>query len=167
MITAKGMRTFLNHMEDAGVLIPRPGQLRTWGAKISRKFPHATDADLEAAADILDERDDYIKLADLISILNNEPTEADKLDRANRIALVTAPTNGGELYPDVDLSPTQYAAWLKAARGYAAAEHLGMTPAEINAAARDYANTATDLPNTTPEIASNHAAPQLPNIRVI
>ena len=99
MITGRGMQAFLEHLEDAGVLIPKPGQLQTWAGKISRKFPDATDADLARAADVLDETPGFVRLGDLVNFLKGTPIEIERIDRANRLNLVTMPANGGDLYP--------------------------------------------------------------------
>lgn len=143
MITAKGMQAFLEHLEDSGVLIRKPGQMKTWGGKITRKFPDATDADLLRAADTLDEKQGFVCLGDLVAFLNGKRNETDKLERATRLALVTS--NGGDLYPDTDLTPTQYINWLRTARSYAADPHPNMTPAEINAAARKHADISVNI----------------------
>lgn len=166
MITARGMQAFLEHLEDAGVLIRKPGQMKTWGAKVSRKFPDATDADLARAADVLDETQGFICLGDLVAFLNGKRNEADKLERATRLTLVISA--GGDLYPDTDLTPDQYLDWLRAARTYAADHHPDMTPAEINKAARKHAdltiniNTPHEIEATTPS-----KAPQLHQLRTI
>lgn len=166
MITAKGMQSLLEHLEDAGCLIPKPGQLQTWGGKITRKFPDATDADLVRAADVLDETQGFVRLGDLVAFLKGKRSEADKLERAARHALVAS--NGGELYPDVDLTPHQYIEWIRAARAYAGDPHPGMTPAEINKAAREHADLAVNI-NTLTEIEATapRKAPQLPQLRTI
>lgn len=167
MITAKGMQSLLAHLEDAGCLISKPGQLQTWGGKISRKFPDATDADLVRAADTLDETQGFVRLGDLVAFLKGKKSEADKLERATRHALVTASSNGGDLYPDADLTPSQYIDWLRAARAYAGDPHPGMTPADINKAARKHADLIVDI-NTPAEIdAPTKEAPQLPQLSTI
>lgn len=168
MITAKGMQSLLEHLEDAGCLIPKPGQLQTWGGKVTRKFPDATDADLVRAADVLDETQGFVRLGDLVAFLNGKKSEADKLERAARLALVDAASAGGNLYPDADLTPAQYLEWLRAARAYAGDPHPGMTPAEINKAAREHADLAVNI-NTPAEIeaAAPREAPQLPQLRTI
>lgn len=167
MITAKGMQSLLEHLDAAGVLISKPGQLQTWGGKISRKFPDVTDADLVRAADVLDETQGFVRLGDLVAFLNGKKSESDKLERVTRLALITNASNGGDLYPDVDLTPHQYLEWLRAARAYAADPHPGMTPAEINAAARKHADLAVNI-NTLTEIEVPHRdAPQLPQLRTI
>lgn len=166
MITARGMQAFLEHLEDAGVLIRKPGQMKTWGGKISRKFPDATDADLVRAADTLDETQGYVRLGDLVAFLNGKRNEADKLERATRLALVTS-SGDGDLYPDADLTPTQYMDWLRAARSYAADPHPGMTPAEINAAARKHADMAVNIaPFADIEVPRKETL-QLPQLRTI
>ena len=166
MITAKGMQAFLEHLEDAGVLIRKPGQMKTWGGKITRKFPDATDADLVRAADVLDETQGYVRLGDLVAFLNGKRNEADKLERATHLALVTS--NGGDLYPDADLTPSQYLDWLREARSYAADPPPDMPPAEINKAARKHADLAINI-DTTTEINADphHEALQLPQLRTI
>ena len=168
MITAKGMQSLLEHLEDAGCLIPKPGQLQTWGGKITRKFPDATDADLVRAADTLDETQGFVRLGDLVAFLKGKKSEADKLERATRLALVTS-AGEGDLYPDADLTPHQYLEWLRAARSYAADTHPGMTPAEINKAAREHANLAVNFDTLVEaEIdAAPREAPQLPQLRTI
>nr|DAY03398.1 MAG TPA: hypothetical protein [Caudoviricetes sp.] len=167
MITAKGMQSLLEHLDAAGVLISKPGQLQTWGGKISRKFPDATDADLVRAADTLDEAQGFVRLGDLVAFLNGKKTEADKLERVTRLALITNASNGGDLYPDADLTPRQYLEWLRVARAYAADQHPGMTPAEINKAAREHADLAVNT-NTLAEInAPDREVPQLPELRTI
>ena len=166
MITAKGMQAFLEHLEDAGVLIRKPGQMKTWGSKISRKFPDATDADLARAADVLDETQGYVRLGDLVAFLNGKRNEVDKLERATRLALVTS--NGGDLYPDTDLTPSQYLDWLRAARSYAADPHPDMTPTEINKAARKHANLTVSLDITTEiNTAPHRETLQLPQLQTI
>ena len=167
MITAKGMQSLLEHLDAAGVLISKPGQLQTWGGKISRKFPDATDADLVRAADTLDETQGFVRLGDLVAFLNGKKNETDKLERSTRLALITNASNGGDLYPDTDLTPHQYLEWLRAARAYAAEPHPGMTPAEINKAAREHAYLTVNI-NTPAEINAPHReAPQLPQLRTI
>lgn len=165
MITAKGMQAFLEHLEDAGVLIRKPGQMQTWGSKISRKFPDATDADLMRAADTLDEKQDFVRLGDLVAFLNGKRSEADKLERATRLALVTS--NGGDLYPDADLTPAQYMDWLRAARSYAADPHPGMTHAEINKAARKHADLTINIDPLAEIDVPNKETLQLPQLRTI
>lgn len=166
MITAKGMQAFLEHLEDAGVLIRKPGQMKTWGGKISRKFPDATDNDLVRAADVLDETQGYVRLGDLVAFLNGKRNEVDKLERTNRLALVTS-SGGGDLYPDTDLTPSQYMDWLRAARSYAADPHPGMTPAEVNAAARAHADLTVNI-NTPDKIdAQRKETLQLPQLHTI
>lgn len=166
MITAKGMQSLLEHLDAAGVLISKPGQLQTWGGKISRKFPDATDADLVRAADTLDEAQGFVRLGDLVAFLNGKKSEAEKLERITRLELVTS-AGGGDLYPDADLTPSQYLEWLRAARAYAADPHPGMTPAEINAAAREHADLSVNI-DTLAEIDVPHReAPQLPQLRTI
>lgn len=168
MITAKGMQSLLEHLDAAGVLISKPGQLQTWGGKISRKFPDVTDADLVRAADVLDESQGFVSLGDLVAFLKGKKSEADKLERATRLALVTS-AGEGDLYPDADLTtPHQYLEWLRAARSYAADPHPGMTPAEINKAAREHANLAVNI-NTLDETNAvpHREAPQLPQLRTI
>ena len=168
MITAKGMQSLLEHLDAAGVLISKPGQLQTWGGKITRKFPDATDADLVRAADVLDETQGFVRLGDLVAFLNGKKNEADKLERDARHALITAVSNGGELYPDADLTPAQYLEWIRAARAYAGDPHPGMTPAEINKAARKHADLTVNI-NTPTEINATapREAPQLPQLRTI
>ena len=168
MITAKGMQSLLEHLDAAGVLISKPGQLQTWGGKISRKFPDVTDADLVRAADVLDEAQGFVSLGDLVAFLKGKKSEADKLERATRLALVTS-AGEGDLYPDADLTPHQYLDWLRAARSYAADPHPGMTPAEINKAAREHANLAVNIDTLLDEInaAPHREAPQLPQLRTI
>lgn len=168
MITAKGMQSLLEHLDAAGVLISKPGQLQTWGGKIARKFPDATDADLVRAADTLDETQGFVRLGDLVAFLNGKKSEADKLERAARLALIDAASAGGNLYPDADLTPSQYLEWLRAARAYAGDPHPGMTPAEINKAAREHANLTVNI-NTPHEIeeATPREAPQLPQLHTI
>ncbi len=168
MITAKGMQSLLEHLDAAGVLISKPGQLQTWGGKITRKFPDATDADLVRAADVLDETQGFVRLGDLVAFLNGKKNEADKLERDARHALITAVSNGGELYPDADLTPAQYLEWIRAARAYAGDPHPGMTPAEINKAARKHADLTVNI-NTPTEINAPEPreAPQLPQLRTI
>lgn len=165
MITAKGMQAFLEHLEDAGVLIRKPGQMKTWGSKISRKFPDTTDADLVLAADVLDETQGYVRLGDLVAFLNGKRNEADKLERATRLALVTS--SGGDLYPAADLTPIQYMDWLRAARSYAADHHPGMTPAEINAAARKHADMTVNIDTTTEIDVPRKETLQLPQLHTI
>nr|DAK09777.1 MAG TPA: hypothetical protein [Caudoviricetes sp.] len=166
MITAKGMQSLLEHLDAAGVLISKPGQLQTWGGKISRKFPDVTDADLARAADTLDEAQGFVRLGDLVAFLDGKKSEADKLERVTRLALVTS-AGEGDLYPDADLTPAQYLDWLRAARSYAADPHPGMTPAEINKAARVHADLAVNI-NTPADLAAPHReAPQLPQLRTI
>lgn len=165
MITAKGMQSFLSHLEDAGVLISKPGQLKTWGGKISRKFPDATDADLVRAADTLDETQGFVCLGDLVAFLNGKRNEADKLERATRLALVTS--SGGDLYPDTDLTPIQYMDWLRAARSYAADPHPDMTPAEINKAARKHADLAINIDTLAEIDTPRKEMPQLPQLRTV
>lgn len=168
MITAKGMQSFLEHLEDAGCLIPKPGQLQTWGSKITRKFPDATDADLVRAADVLDETQGFVRLGDLVAFLNGKRSEADKLERAARHTLITAGRNGGALYPDADLTPHEYVTWIRTANAYAMDPHPGMTPAEINKAARECADLAVNI-NKAAEIEADapREAPQLPQLRTI
>ena len=168
MITAKGMQAFLEHLEDAGCLISKPGQLQTWGGKITRKFPEATDADLVRAADVLDETQGFVRLGDLVAFLNGKKSEADKLERATRLALVDAASAGGNLYPDDDLTPAQYLEWLRAARAYAGDPHPGMTPTEINKAARRHADLIVNI-NTPHEIKTTalRKAQQLPQLHTI
>lgn len=165
MITAKGMQAFLEHLEDAGVLIRKPGQMKTWGGKISRKFPDATDADLARAADVLDETQGYVRLGDLVAFLNGKRSEADKLERATRLELVTSA--GGDLYPDADLTPSQYLDWLRAARSYAADPHTGMTPAEINTAARKHADMAVNIDFYMEIDAPRKETLQIPQLRTV
>lgn len=165
MITAKGMQAFLEHLEDAGVLIRKPGQMKTWGSKITRKFPDATDADLMRAADTLDETQGYVRLGDLVAFLSGKQNEADKLERTTRLALVTS--NGGDLYPDTDLTPSQYMDWIRAARSYAADPHPDMTPAEINKAARKYADFAVNIDTHMEIDAPRKETLQLPQLRTI
>lgn len=167
MITAKGMQALLEHLDAAGVLISKPGQLSTWGGKISRKFPDVTDADLVRAADVLDETQGFVRLGDLVAFLKGKKNEADKLERATRLALVTS-AGEGDLYPDTDLTPHQYLEWLRAARAYAGDPHPGMTPAEINKSAREHADLAVNI-NTPHEIeaAAPREAPYLPQLRTI
>lgn len=166
MITAKGMQALLEHLEDAGVLIRKPGQMKTWGGKISRKFPDATDADLVRAADVLDETQGYVRLGDLVSFLNGKRNEVDKLERATRLALVTS-AGGGDLYPDADLTPSQYIDWIRAARSYAADTHPGMTPAEINDAARKHADMTINIDITMEIDAPRKETLQLPQLRTV
>lgn len=168
MITAKGMQSLLEHLDAAGVLISKPGQLQTWGGKISRKFPDVTDADLVRAADTLDETQGFVRLGDLVAFLNGKKSETDKLERTTRLALITNASNGGDLYPDADLTPHQYIEWLRAARAYVGDPHPGMTPAEINKAAREHADLTVNI-NTPNEIeaAAPREALQLPQLRTI
>ena len=167
MITAKGMQAFLEHLDAAGVLISKPGQLQAWGGKISRKFPDVTDADLVRAADTLDETQGFVRLGDLVAFLNGRKSESDKLDRVTRLALITNVSNGGDLYPDADLTPHQYLEWLRAARAYAGDPHPSMTPAEINKAARKHADLTVNI-NTPNEIdASPRETLQLPQLHTI
>lgn len=166
MITAKGMQSLLEHLDAAGVLISKPGQLQTWGGKISRKFPDATDTDLIRAADTLDETQGFVRLGDLVAFLKGTPTEADKIDRANRLNLVTAPSNGGALYPDGDLTPTEYITWLRAAQVFAMDPHPDMTPAQINAAARQHGYSAAGVPAPHPEL-DRPRADKTPQLRAV
>lgn len=167
MITAKGMQSLLEHLDAAGVLISKPGQLQTWGGKISRKFPAVTDADLVRAADVLDETQGFVRLGDLVAFLNGKKSETDKLERVTRLALITNASNGGDLYPDVDLTTHQYLEWLRTARSYAADPHPGMTPAEINKAAREHADLAVSIDRPAEIDVPHRDAPQLPQLRTI
>lgn len=167
MITAKGMQSLLEHLDAAGVLISKPGQLQTWGGKISRKFPDITDADLVRAADTLDETQGFVRLGDLVAFFKGQKSETDKLERTTRLALVTNASNGGDLYPDADLTPHQYLEWLRASRAYAADPHPGMTPAEINAAARQHADLAVNIDTPAEIDVAPREAPQLPQLRTI
>ncbi len=166
MITGRGMQAFLEHLEDAGVLIPKPGQLQTWGGKISRKFPDATDADLARAADVLDETPGFVRLGDLVNFLKGKRSEVERIDRANRLNLVTMPANGGDLYPDGDLTPSEYVAWLRAAQAFAMDAHPDMTPAQINAAARQLGYNAAGVPAPPPEITAPRTA-EAPQLRAV
>lgn len=166
MITGRGMQAFLEHLEDAGVLIPKPGQLQTWGGKISRKFPDATDADLARAADVLDETPGFVRLGDLVDFLKGKRSEVERIDRANRMNLVTMPANGGDLYPDGDLAPSEYVAWLRAAQAFAMDAHPDMTPAQINAAARQRGYDAAGVPAPPPELDRPRADPT-PQLRAV
>lgn len=163
MITGRGMQAFLEHLEDAGVLIPKPGQLQTWGGKISRKFPDATDADLARAADVLDETPGFVRLGDLVDFLKGKRPEVERIDRANRLNLVTMPANGGDLYPVGDLAPSEWVAWLRTARAFAMEPHNDMTPAQINAAARQLGYDAAGVPAPPHELEQPRAdmPPQL------
>lgn len=162
MITGRGMQAFLEHLEDAGVLIPKPGQLQTWGGKISRKFPDATDVDLARAADVLDETPGFVRLGDLVNFLKGTPSEVERIDRANRLTLVSAPSHGGPLYPDGDLTPSEYVTWLRSAQAFAMDAHPDMTPAQINAAARQRGYDAAGVPAPPPEITAPRAQPKQP-----
>lgn len=166
MITGRGMQAFLEHLEDAGVLIPKPGQLQTWGGKISRKFPDATDADLARAADVLDETQGFVRLGDLVNFLKGTPTEIERIDRANRLTLVSAPSHGGPLYPDGDLTPTEYVTWLRAAQAFAMEPHHDMTYSQINAAARQRGYDAAGVPAPPPEITAPRTA-EAPQLRAV
>lgn len=168
MITAKGMQSLLEHLDAAGVLISKPGQLQTWGSKITRTFPDVTDADLVRAADVLDETQGFVRLGDLVAFLNGKRSEADKLERDARYTLITAGSNGGALYPDADLTPHEYVTWIRTANAYAMDPHPGMTPTEINKAARERADLAVNI-NKAAEIEAPapREAPQLPQLRTI
>ena len=76
------------------------------------------------------------------------------------------PANGGNLYPDGDLDPSEYVAWLRAAQAFAMDAHPDMTPAQINAAARQCGYDAAGVPAPPPEITAPRTA-EAPQLRAV
>lgn len=148
MITGRGVQKLIEDLEDAGVLIVKPGMLDRWGRKIAMKFPNATDADLARVADMLEEKTGaFVRLGDVTAALEGAPSESDRVDRAARLEAVTSIGNGGPLFPEPDADGRDvfgedYTRWLEAARSYAADMHAGMTLAQVNAEARRHAYEA-------------------------
>ena len=156
MITAKGVQFLASRVARQRLTeIPR-STWEEWMRGITLNCPEATDDDLIRLGDWLFTFDGYIKTSVLIDFLKSGPVDdGSKASRIDRRTEVESIANGGPLFPEQfaydnpdsieptrELTGSEYTRWREVALAYASDEHTGMTPAQVNAAAREAAYRA-------------------------